>query len=221
MLKAILSLLFSIALVLMFGGKSVEYVAEPLSKPVEAFDEVATITTLSLEEKIKVLEAEFGLRKDILWNLAFSESRLGEDRIGDSGKSCGVIHFHKDYYPEENSRCDDDDYILRRAAEMIANGEEWKFTPCSCVQQARAMGAKLPKGNANDLFPNSTEIPAKGGVVILKYWNPDRHHIAYIEKVTAEGLYIVEGNFKPCLVSRRFIEHSSKHIMGFYKDTNY
>lgn len=137
--------------------------------------------------------------------------------MGDKGKSCGVIHFHKDHYPEENSRCDDDEYILTRAAEMIAKGEDWKFTPCSCVQTAKALGAKLPKGDANELHPNTSEAPAVGGVLILKYWNPARHHVAYIDSIQPDGYHIIEGNFEKCKITSRVIPFDSKNIMGAYR----
>ena len=176
----------------------------------------STLITENLEQKIERIALSHKIEFKTLYNLAESESQLGEQRIGDKGKSCGVIHFHQDYYPEEFSRCDDDEYILNRAAEMIAKGEDWKFTPCSCVQFAKARGVKI-KGNANDLFPTSTVIPTVGGVVILKYWNPDRHHVAVITEVTETGISIIESNFERCKITRRFIPFESKNIMGYYK----
>lgn len=166
---------------------------------------------------IERIADKWGIASSTLYNLAESESGVGKERVGDGGKSCGIIHFHQDFYPEEFSKCDDDEYILNKAAEMIANGEEWKFTPCSCIQTAKAMGAKLPKGNANDLFPNTSEAPRVGGVLILKYWNPDRHHVAYIEKISENGYHIVEGNFEKCKITRRVIPIEDRHIMGAYK----
>lgn len=175
------------------------------------------VSTESLEDKIARIASAHKIEYQTLYNLAESESKLGEQRIGDGGKSCGIIHFHKDYYPEEFSKCEDDEYILNRAAEMISKGEDWKFTPCSCVQFAKAMGAKLPKGSANDLFPNTSEFPRVGGVLILKYWNPDRHHVAYIEAIKEDGYHIVEGNFERCKITKRVIPFNSKNIMGAYK----
>ncbi len=169
------------------------------------------------EDQIKRIAEAHKIPPLTLRNLAESESQLGLKRVGDGGKSCGIIHFHKDYYPEENSKCDDDEYILNRAAEMIANGEDWKFTPCSCVQFAKARGAKLPKGNASDLFPNTSEAPRVGGVLILKYWDPDQHHVAYIESIDETGYHIIEGNFERCKITRRVIPIGDKHIMGAYK----
>lgn len=173
--------------------------------------------TESLEEKIARIASNHKIEYQTLYNLVESESQLGQQRVGDNGKSCGVVHFHQDFYPEEFSRCDDDEYILNRAAEMLANGEDWKFTPCSCVSFAKAMGAKLPKGSANDLFPNTSEFPRVGGVLILKYWNPDRHHVAYIEAIKEDGYHIVEGNFERCKITKRVIPFNSKNIMGAYK----
>jgi len=83
----------------------------------------------TLEQQIDRIALAHEISTTTLYNLAWSESKLGTQRVGDDGKSCGVIHFHKDYYPEENSRCNDDEYILNRAAEMLANGEGWKSHP--------------------------------------------------------------------------------------------
>lgn len=207
------------SLPVLFGGvvsSTTTYTKEIINPSVYASESVYTPITETLEQKIDRIALANKIDPRTLYNLAESESQLGEQRIGDKGKSCGIIHFHQDYYPEEFSKCADDEYILNRAAEMIANGEDWKFTPCSCVQFAKARGVKI-KGNANDIFPTSTAIPTVGGVVILKYWNPDRHHVAVIEEVTETGLNIIEGNFERCKITRRFIPFESKNIMGYYK----
>jgi len=183
--------------------------------PIQVFAEESQFIE-TIEEKINQVALSHKIATTTLYNLAMSESSLGEKRVGDSGKSCGVIHFHKDYYPEENARCEDDEYILNRAAEMIAKGEEYKFTPCSCVQFVKAKGAKLPRGDADDLFPN-TDVPSVGGVMILKYWKPERHHVAYIESIEKDGYHIIEANFKKCAITRRVIPINDKHIMGFWQ----
>lgn len=86
----------------------------------------------------------------------------------------------------------------------------------SCVKTARWLGADIPLGDAEDLTPNN-ELPRVGGVVILKYWDPVRYHVAVVESVEQDGLHIAEGNFKPGEFSRRVIPLDSKNIMGYYK----
>lgn len=162
-------------------------------------------------EQIDRIALAHNIATTTLYNLAFSESSLGEKRVGDSGKSCGIIHFHKDYYPEENSRCGDDEYILSRAAEMIANDEEWKFTPCNCVSYTKTLVGKLPR--MWDIVPNSL-YPRIGDLVILRYTNDK--HIAVITKVTEAGVWIKEANFKPCALGTRLIEFGDSHLKGYY-----
>jgi hypothetical protein len=185
--------------------------------PVYALESDIRPVIESLEDKIVRIATEYNVSTTTLYNLAMSESSLGENRVGDQGKSCGVIHFNKDYFPEEFSRCDDDNYILSRASELISKGEEWRFTPCSCVQFAKARGVKLPKGNASDLFPN-TEVPSVGGVIIMKYKSGE-HHLIPITKDTIQpdGFHAVSANKEPCKITREIIPFDSKQIMGFYK----
>ena len=170
----------------------------------------------TLEQQIDRIAIQHDIATTTLYNLAFSESSLGEKRTGDNGKSCGIIHFHKDYYPEENSRCDDDEYILTRAAEMIADGEGWKFSPCNCYAFANVLtDYKLPK--MRDILPNSN-YPRVGGLVILRYTNDK--HIAIVQSVETDGFWIREANFEACKLGRRFIDWNDPHLKGFvdYRD---
>ena len=164
----------------------------------------------TLEQKIEIVAEEYGIASSTLFNLAYSESTLGEFRVGDGGKSCGVIHIHKDYYPEEWKHCDDDWYVLRFAADLIKKDMGYRFTPCSCIQYAKALGVKIPKGNsAWDLMPNSK--PAVGRLVLI-----NGNHVAVITSMTEKGFFIREANWQPCKTGSRFIPWNSKSIRGFY-----
>lgn len=167
----------------------------------------------TLEEKIVRIAEAHNIATTTLYNLALSESSLGEQRVGDNGKSCGVVHFHKDYYPEENARCSDDEYILNRAAEIIASGEAYRFTPCNCFQYTKIFVKGLPK--MSEVVPNS-DYPRVGGLVIFNY--KGIKHIAYIVKVSEKGMLVKEANFKPCLTAERFIDFTDKAIVGFYSN---
>lgn len=186
----------------------IEYVAEPVRA--EALNiEIEEKKVETLEEQIARVAVSHNIPTSTLYNLAESESSLGEERVGDNGKSCGVIHFHKDYYPEENSRCDDDEYILNRAAEMIAIGEGSKFTPCNCYSFAKLF-ASLPK--MADIVPN-TPYPRVGDIIILQY---RVKHIAVITKVTESGIWVKEANYIPCKTGSRLIEWGDKNVKGYY-----
>lgn len=164
----------------------------------------------TIEEKIDRIAIAHNIATTTLYNLAKSESQLGTQRIGDDGKSCGVVHFHQDYYPEENSRCDDDEYILTRASEMISQGEEWKFTPCNCYAFATVLVGRLPK--MLDILPNSN-YPRVGGLVVLRYKNDK--HIGVVQSVEKDGVWIREANFEPCKLGSRLISWDDPALKGF------
>lgn len=169
-------------------------------------------TEILVEQIVGVAE-NHSISTTTLFNLSMSESTLGENRIGDNGKSCGVIHFHRDYYPEDFAKCEDDEYILNRAADMIANGEEYKFTPCNCVSFVKVKGVDLPQ--IKDLKPNSS-YPRVGGVVIFDY--PNAFHVAYVEKVTEDGIHVIESNYESCAITRRIISFDDSNIVGYWSE---
>jgi hypothetical protein len=169
------------------------------------------IESETLEEKINRIAIAKGIATTTLYNLALTESSLGKQRVGDDGKSCGVVHFHKDYYPEEFARCGDDEFILNRAAEMIANGEDYKFTPCNCYQFVKIFVGNLPR--MKEIMSNS-RVPRVGGLIILDY--NGLKHIAYLVKVSKDGIHVKEANFTPCLAAERLIDFTDKAIVGFY-----
>lgn len=171
-------------------------------------EEVQLIETI--EEKIVRIAEAHNIATSSLYNLAMSESSLGEARVGDQGKSCGVIHFHKDYYPEENARCDDDEYILNRASEMIANGEGWKFTPGNCYAFAKVLLGKLPR--MSEILPN-TPYPRIKDIAVFYYKSK---HIAVIEKVDVDGFWVREANYEPYKIGRRFIKWDDRNFAGFH-----
>lgn len=74
----------------------------------------------------------------------------------------------------------------------------------------------MPRGDAKELMPNS-EIPRIGGVVILKYGSDS--HVAYIFRVTGEGLFIGEGNFDECEYTERLISFDDPAIVGYWHET--
>ena len=83
---------------------------------------------------------------------------------------------------------------------------------CSCVKTARFLGANIPIGNnAENISSNS--YPITGGLVLFSY--PKIKHIALITKLEEVGFWIVEGNFKPCQKTKRFIYWNDTFLAGF------
>ena len=166
----------------------------------------------TLEQQIDRVATAHNLTTTSLLNLAMSESSLGKARVGDNGKSCGVIHFHSDYYPLENSKCGDDEYILNRASEMIISGEGWKFTPGNCYAFATAMLGKLPK--MSDIISNS-DYPRVNGLAILQYSNK---HIGVVLEVVEDGFWIREANYEPYKITTRLVHWDDPHIKGYWSN---
>lgn len=65
-----------------------------------------------------------------------------------------------------------------------------------------------------DVQPNS--LPSVGSVAIFQY---KEKHLAIVEKLTSNGFYLKETNYRPCEVSTRFIPWNSERLKGFYSPT--
>lgn len=193
-------------------------VVEVVSFPVAQASTIPTTTPETVEGRISRIAKEVGISSTTLYNLSFAESTLGKNRVGDGGKSCGVVHFHKDYYPKENARCDDDDYILTRAAQMIKAGLAYKFSPCNCIATARNLGAQFPRGyGAEDFVPNTT-LPnlVKGDLVLFRYKNGLRH-VAVYQGMSGGLLRVKEGNYIACKApAERLVSPDDYSVIGYW-----
>lgn len=88
---------------------------------------------------------------------------------------------------------------------------------CSCVKTASKYATSdVPIQDADKFIPNST--PIVGGLVLMEYDHTDYvvHHVAVIEQITPDGFLIVEGNYKPCEETRRFIPFDYSRLRGFW-----
>lgn len=169
----------------------------------------------TIEQKIDRIALAHGIATTTLYNLVQSESNF--DPNADNGEDRGIAQINRKSFPEiTDEQAFDPEFSLNFAAQKISEGKDYLWTVCSCVQLVKSLGVNI-KGNADDIFPTDTVIPHAKGVVILKYWNPDRHHVAYIESVEKDGLHIIEGNFERCKITRRVIPLNDIHIMGYYK----
>ena len=132
-------------------------------------------------------------------------------RAGEIGIAQILPSAHPELTEEEMS---DPWFSLKFVIDELKNGNEWKWTNCSCVKFARALGVKIPpKTDAEDIKSNST--PQVGGLVLFKYSNLD--HVAVITALNASNFEVREANFKePCLASRRTVSYQDKAIRGFH-----
>lgn len=83
---------------------------------------------------------------------------------------------------------------------------------CSCVIHAARYINLPPMTTPADIEPNSDMWSAEA--VLLNYKLP---HIAVIEKIDNEGIWVHESNFKKCKIGRRVIPFNNPAIRGFWK----
>jgi len=169
---------------------------------------------LSLEARASAIAEEYGIGTTTLFNLIESESQWNPNAESKTG-DCGLTQLNEEHTGIPCNKAKDPDVALRYAAEKLAKGETWRWTVCSCVQQLKAMGIKVPKGwNADDFIPNT--IPSKGVVIILKY--KTLYHVALITDISDKGFHIRESNYQPCKTGSRVIPFNSPEIVGFWRD---
>ena len=83
-----------------------------------------------------------------------------------------------------------------------------------CKFYAKSRIPTLPSGNANTI-PINSNTPRVGGAVLF-YSNP-YGHIAVIEKVFGDMIFITEQNAEGCgVVSSRWISINSPSIKGYF-----
>lgn len=83
---------------------------------------------------------------------------------------------------------------------------------CNCYLYAKSVIPSLPR--MAEITPNTP--PSVGSVAILQY---KEKHVAIVEKLTSDGFFLRETNYRPCEVSTRFISWDSKRLKGFYSPT--
>lgn len=177
--------------------------------PVNAQEIPIPVVVLSDRDKVSRIADELGFDREIVFAVIDSETGGTWDctLIGKAGEE-GCFQIIRKYHPDVEPLDIEDS--TRYFIEQYRLGNEWMWTSCSCMSTARVLGAKLPKGDAKDLKPNS-DYPTVGGVVVFKYG-----HVAYIEKVTAEGIYVREGNFDKCRITRRIVKWNDTEVSGYY-----
>jgi hypothetical protein len=187
----------------------VQYTATPVQAQI--------VEKETLPEMAERIAQEYSIDSKTLFNLIESESQWNPE--AKNGDDRGLVQINSKYWPEiSDEEAYDPEFALNFAAKEIKKNQGIHWTSCNCVAFIRTMGVHFPRlEDAKDLDTNSL-VPIVGGVVKLVY--NGIYHLAYIEKITAEGLYLRESNYKPCLIARRLIPLNDPHIIGYYSDVD-
>lgn len=198
---------------------TVEYTAQHTAVPVRA-EIIAEVPKKETPQEMgQRIAKEYEIPFEVMDSIVKSESKWNPDPPGsnDNGKSAGLVQIHLPDHPEiTREQALDPEFALTFLAKEIKAGNEWKWWICNCVYYVRTQGVKLPKiGDPSKLTPNS-DYPRVGGAIILKYG--DVWHLALIERVTEEGIYISENNKIRCQHTERLIKWGSPEIQGYWSD---
>lgn len=167
-------------------------------------------TAENLQGMIGSIALEYGIPSSTLYSLAWSESRLNPNTVGDGGRAFGLTQINLDYWPITKEEALDPEFNLRFAAKKIAEGKLYIWTAGNCVSYIKLF-MKLPK--MADIVPNTT--PAIGSVAIFQYGK--LKHIALVTKLEETGFFIKEANYIPALVGTRFVKWNDPRLKGFFR----
>lgn len=114
-----------------------------------------------------------------------------------------ILATNEPYYPETTITY----------ADIMGNNPSCPISR-QCVAYVKSRIPSLPTGNANQI-PVNSKYPVKGGAVLF-YSNP-YGHIAVIEKVFGDMIFISEQNAEGCgVISSRWISINSPNIKGYF-----
>lgn len=182
-----------------------------------AFDATTTpVVSETLQEKADRIAIENGVSTTTMHAIIDTETGGTWDpsRVNHETGDYGLVQINLRYSPDvTKEQALDPDFALNYLAKEIKAGHESRWVGCSCVQTAKALGVPLPKGDAEDLIPNS-DYPHVGGVVKIKYGNV--YHVAVIKKVTEKGLEVRGGNKVHCRITNDFIALNDPRILGYW-----
>ena len=105
---------------------------------------------------------------------------------------------------------------LQRAEESQAEEEpEWS----SCVTYLRLKWGIPIRGDALFAIPNITLVEARpGDVVVFLYGRgADKSHVARLDKITHQGIWVHEYNRIPFTEDYRLVDFNDKALLGFYR----
>lgn len=172
---------------------------------------------IELQTRAKEIAEEYGISFDVMFAIIETEtgSTWKTDLVSDTG-DYGLVQINLEYHPEiTKGQALDPEFSMKWLASEIKEGREWKWTGCSCIQTAKALGVKV-SGNAKDLKPNSS--PKVGGLILMKYG--EVYHVAVIMEIipTSYGqlFKVREGNYQKCKITEREIRSDDRKILGYW-----
>ncbi len=181
------------------------------SPEVEFVVPIPIVEPETIEELIARVAEEYAIPTTTLFNLAYSESRLKPDAIGDNGRAVGITQIHLDYWKEvTREQALDPEFNLRWAAEKIKDGKEHLWTACNCYSLVKTKRA-IPR--MAEITPNSE--PLIGSVAVFRYSDGVKH-IAYVTDVGGGTVTVQEANFTKCKIGTRVIHLNDPFLIGFY-----
>lgn len=201
---------------LISGGISdtVHYTTE-IILPVAHAQEIVVEAPPSVLQLISDISAEYKIASTTLYNLAFNESSLNPDAVGDGGCSYGLTQQNICANPHiTKEEALDPAWALRKAAGDIKKGKEYIYTVCNCWAytqvELRKVGVALPR--MAQIQPGWKV--AVGRVAI--FYSNGMKHIAIITKVEAGGFWVKEANWDACDVGTRFVKWGDKNFSGVW-----
>lgn len=165
----------------------------------------------TIEEKIIRIAEKWGVPNEHLYNLANCESTLDPSARGKDGE-VGIVQIHPIHgFTEEQML--DPEFSLNWAAQEISEGRGYQWTCGNCYSFVQvSVDYKIPR--MNEIVPNEV-VPRVGSIAIFRYKN--EKHIAVIESVVEEGIWIGEANFEPNKIGKRLIPFNDPALKGFYR----
>lgn len=190
------------------------YIAEHSANPVHS--EVIQKAEESIEDKARKIAKEYDVSFDIMNKIIENESKWISSAVGDNDESYGLVQIHLPSHPEiTKEQALDPEFALNFLAREIKAGREWQWTSCNCYSVAFNKLGRLP--TMADIELNSdSDYPRVGGLIVFNYSGVK--HIAVIESVEADGIHVLEGNYKRCEIGRRVVKFDDASIIGYWKN---
>lgn len=163
----------------------------------------------TLQEVAQEIAREYEISTSTLFNLVHSESRWDPNASSTTG-DYGLVQINPKYHNVTIEQALDPVFALKFAAKRIKSGQEYQWTACNCFSLVKTKIKNLPR--MADIYPNS--VPDVGKVAIFYYGSVK--HVAYITKITGTGFWVLEANYEPCLIEKRFVSYADRALVGYW-----
>ena len=170
----------------------------------------AQVREPTLQEIATEVAREYEIPTSTLFNLVYSESRWVSTSTSSTG-DYGLVQINLKYNPDvTEEEALDPVFALHFAASRIKKGSEHLWTACNCVSLVRSKVPSMPK--MASIQPNGK---AGVGKIAVFYYGKVKH-VAYVTKVEAKGFWVLESNYEPCLIAKRFVSWGDRALEGFW-----